>query len=120
LRRTTEEPQRFVVIARMLNLPEFPPGWHCYLLFCSNASYYCGITSNLRRRIRDHSLGKGSGYTKASKAVALVWYESLKDRRHAAERERQIKAWNHDKKKRLAEGKSGFEGLGTPAWVPLA
>jgi hypothetical protein len=30
----------------MVALPDFPPGWHCYLLLCSDGSYYCGIASN--------------------------------------------------------------------------
>jgi predicted GIY-YIG superfamily endonuclease len=82
---------------------EFPAGWHCYLLLCSNDSYYCGIASNLATRIRDHFSGKGSGYTKKFKPVALVWYESHDDRNHAAARERQIKSWSREKKECLAQ-----------------
>jgi hypothetical protein len=51
--------------------------------------------------------------------VALVWYELHRDRRAAAERERQIKSWNHGKKQRLAEGYPEFQGLGTRVWVSL-
>jgi predicted GIY-YIG superfamily endonuclease len=100
-------------------LPEFAPGWYCYLLHCSDGSYYCGIASNLKQRIRDHSSGKGSGYTKGSRPIALVWYETHAGRRHAAAREKQIKAWSHSKKKRLADGQPEMRGLGTRVAVSL-
>jgi putative endonuclease len=103
----------------MPRLPEFSRGWYCYLLHCSDGSYYCGIASNLKQRIRDHSSGKGSGYTKGSRPIALVWYETRTGPDHAAAREKQIKAWSHDKKKRLAEGKPEFAGFGTRVAVSL-
>ena len=103
----------------MSKLPEFPPGWHCYLLLCSDASYYCGITSNLANRLRDHASGKGSGYTKNAKPVAFVWYEPHGDRHGAAGRERQIKAWGKEKKRKLVNGDSPFADMGTRVWVSL-
>jgi hypothetical protein len=29
------------------DIPDLPDGWCCYLLLCSDGSYYCGITSKL-------------------------------------------------------------------------
>jgi len=72
-------------------------------LLCSDDSYYAGATSDLFRRIRDHFSGKGSGYTKRVKPVALVWYETQPDRYRAAAREKQIKSWNREKKKHLVD-----------------
>ena len=103
----------------MLKLPELPSGWCCYLLLCSDDSFYCGITSNLAHRIRDHSSGKGSGYTKGANPVALVWYEPHDSRLRAAKRESQIKCWSREKKRRLANGGSAFEGLGRCVLVSL-
>jgi tRNA/rRNA methyltransferase len=94
----------------MAKLPEFPPGWHCYLLLCASGSYYCGITSNLADRIRDHASGKGSSYTKKVRPIAFVWYESHKSRRSAASRERQIKAWVKERKRALANSPLGHAG----------
>jgi putative endonuclease len=99
----SEGPVPSIPIFNMTNCPEFPSGWCCYLLLCSDESYYCGATSNLVRRVRDHFSGKGSGYTKRFKPVELVWYESQPDRRRATAREKQIKSWSRDKKKRLAD-----------------
>ena len=106
-------------MASMATLLEFPSGWCCYLLLCSDGSYYCGITSDLAGRIRDHSSGKGSGYTKGFKPISLVWYESHSNRHSAAERERQIKSWNHDKKRGLAEGEKRYLGMGKRMMVSL-
>lgn len=103
----------------MATLSEFLPGWYCYLLLCNDGSYYCGITSNLTNRIRDHASGKGSGYTKENKPVALVWYESHKNRRSAAARENQIKNWNREKKCQLADGEPPYPKIGKLTRVPL-
>jgi putative endonuclease len=109
-----------VLLDSMATLTEFPPGWHCYLLLCNDASYYCGMTSNLTNRIRDHACGKGSGYTKKNKPAALLWYESHKNRRSATARENQIKNWNHEKKRQLAEGEPPYAKIGKRTRVPLS
>jgi putative endonuclease len=97
----------------------FPAGWCCYLLLCSDGSYYCGIAANLSRRIHDHGSGKGSGYTKAFKPIALVSYELHRNRHSAAEREKQIKSWSHEKKEELAEGEKRYSGMGKRVTVSL-
>ncbi len=96
---------------------DLPSGWSCYLLLCSDGSYYCGLAAHLARRLRHHSAGKGTSYTKANQPVALVWYESHQDRQSAAGRERQLKGWSHGKKKKLAEGHASFQGMGVSVWV---
>jgi putative endonuclease len=99
--------------------PILPHGWCCYLLLCSDGSYYCGITSNLLHRIRDHASGKGGTYTKAMKPVALVWYCTEPNRHAAAKREQQIKRWGNEKKQKLASGDPAFSGIGSPVSVSL-
>ena len=103
----------------MIALPDSPKGWCCYLLVCSDGSYYCGIASNLASRVRHHASGKGSGYTKRLKPVALIWFESHPNRHSAAAHEKQIKSWSHEKKRALAEGGREFEGLGIRMMVSL-
>ncbi|MCI0402167.1 MAG: GIY-YIG nuclease family protein [Acidobacteria bacterium] len=97
----------------------FPPGWYCYLLLCSDDSYYCGLTSNLNSRLRHHASGKGSGYTKATKPIALVWHERHGHRASAAARERQLKKWSHAKKRALASGSENGFAFGNRVWVSL-
>jgi putative endonuclease len=93
-------------------IPSLPSGWCTYLLFCADGSYYCGITENLVRRIRDHRNGKGARHTRTMKPTALVWYESHATQRAAAARELEIKKWGRRKKQQLA-AQSG-------EWVSLA
>jgi putative endonuclease len=103
----------------MLPLPNLPSGWCCYLLLCDDSSYYCGVTSDLGQRVRDHTFGKGGGYTKETKHRALVWYERHDDRGSAAAREKQIKNWNKTKKLKLSKGQPPFVDQGAPVLVSL-
>ncbi|MFQ5724385.1 MAG: GIY-YIG nuclease family protein [Terriglobia bacterium] len=98
---------------------DLPAGWCTYILLCADGSYYCGITSNLSRRLKHHAKGKGGKYTKEIKPAALAWYQSFENRAGAARRERQIKNWSHRKKVGLVRGDARFDGLGTRVWVPL-
>ena len=47
--------------------------WYVYLLRCSDNSLYCGITTDLKRRVQEHSAGIGSRYTRSRRPVRLVW-----------------------------------------------
>jgi putative endonuclease len=98
---------------------QLPLGWCCYLILCADRSYYCRITTNLLSRIKHHSSGKGSGYTKGTPPMALVWYETHPDRSSAAARERQIKAWGRAKKTDLAEGRVELGIRARCVWVSL-
>ncbi len=89
------------------------------MLLCANGTYYCGLASDLNRRLNHHASGKGSGYTKKRRPKALVWFERHNDRAVAAARERQLKAWGHKKKKELASGNSDVFSFGNPVWVSL-
>ena len=96
-----------------MRLPEqLPTGWACYLLLCSDGSYYCGITGDLRVRLTDHASGKGSTYTNKITSIALVWFEAHPSRNRAAARESEIKKWGRPKKRALANSYG--------VWVPLA
>ena len=47
--------------------------WTVYLLRCAtNGALYCGVTTDLQKRIRQHNLGKGSKYTRIFGPVSLV------------------------------------------------
>jgi predicted GIY-YIG superfamily endonuclease len=94
----------------VLQLPEFPTGWCCYLLLCQDDSYYCGLTGNLKQRMLDHAGAKGSKYTRGTKPKALAWFEHYPSRERAARREREIKKWGRSKKELLAN---------TGVWVSL-
>ncbi|MDR3603267.1 MAG: GIY-YIG nuclease family protein [Syntrophaceae bacterium] len=47
--------------------------WNVYLLRCSDDSLYCGATTDIERRLREHNQGVGCRYTRSRLPVRLVW-----------------------------------------------
>ncbi|MCM0756305.1 GIY-YIG nuclease family protein [Desulfovibrio aminophilus] len=46
-------------------------GWFVYLMRCSDGSLYCGVTTDLARRLAEHNAGTGARYTRSRRPVAL-------------------------------------------------
>lgn len=69
-----------------------------YLLECADKSIYTGITTDVKRRFKEHKEGIGSAYTKAHGAVKILYKEKHKDRSSASKREVEIKSWSRKKK----------------------
>lgn len=46
--------------------------WHVYLLACADGTLYCGVTTDLSRRLAGHNAGTASKYTRARLPVALA------------------------------------------------
>jgi len=74
--------------------------FYTYIIRCNDDSFYTGITYNLRKRLKEHSLGKVS-FTKNKKPLKLVFLKSFKTREEAARREKEIKGWRREKKENL-------------------
>ncbi len=74
---------------------------------------YTGVTNNLLRRVREHSLGTGSGFTAKYRLNRLVYFERFDDIRNAIEREKRIKGWLRKKKIALIVGVN-------PEWKDLS
>jgi putative endonuclease len=64
---------------------------------------YIGVTNDLRRRLEEHRLGKGSDFVKKYGVTRLVYVESYDDPETAIAREKQLKKWERDWKIRLIE-----------------
>lgn len=62
-----------------------------YLLRCGDGTLYAGITTDLKRRFREHRQGKGGRYTRAKKAVKIIYTEKWASRSQASKREAEIK-----------------------------
>ena len=75
--------------------------WCVYFVRCSDDSLYCGITSNLLKRIDTHNAGKGSKYTRSRKPVALVWHEEVCCKSIALKKEYALKKLNKCRKESL-------------------
>jgi putative endonuclease len=75
--------------------------FYCYILECSDGSFYTGWTTDPERRLTQHNRGTGSRYTRSRRPVRLVYMEELPDKSAALKRERAIKALPRTKKQRL-------------------
>ncbi len=76
---------------------------YVYMILCEDGSYYTGCAKNVESRFRRHKKGLGSRYTRVHRPMKVVYVEELRTRREAMHRERTIKSFTHEKKRRLAE-----------------
>ncbi|MBO0321096.1 GIY-YIG nuclease family protein [Muricauda sp. CAU 1633] len=78
---------------------------YVYILKCSDGTYYTGVTSNLEKRIEEHTIGKHStSYTFERRPVELVFYAKFTQIELAIQKEKQIKKWSKAKKEALING----------------
>lgn len=77
-----------------------------------NGTLYCGVTSDLVRRVWEHRNGAIPGFSRKHGVKALVWYEAHDDINEAIRRETQIKGWRRAWKLELIETfNPGWEDL---------
>jgi hypothetical protein len=51
--------------------------WNLYIVKCKDDTLYCGITSNLEKRIKEHNEGRrGAKYTRSRRPVFFVFFQS--------------------------------------------
>jgi putative endonuclease len=72
--------------------------FYCYILECSDGTFYTGWTNDPERRMAQHNKGKGARYTKTRRPVKMVYLEEQIDKRTALKREIDIKALPRKKK----------------------
>ncbi|WP_104002636.1 GIY-YIG nuclease family protein [Marinobacterium lutimaris] len=77
--------------------------WYVYILRCADDTFYTGVTTDLKRRVREHNECNrlGARYTRVRRPVQLVWSESQADRSVALKREYAIKQLRRPAKLRL-------------------
>ena len=66
-------------------------GWQLYLLRCRDGSLYAGITTDLERRFREHTAGRGAKYTRAHPPECVLGSRSYPDRASASRAEHALK-----------------------------
>ena len=69
-----------------------------YLILCADDTIYTGITTDVERRFKEHREGTASRYTRAKKAVQILYTEKFTTRSEALKRESEIKSWKREKK----------------------
>ena len=80
--------------------------FYCYILECSDGTFYTGWTTDPPRRERQHNAGRGARYTRVRRPVKMIYVEELPDRCSAMKRELAIKRMGRAGKLKLARGAS--------------
>ena len=86
----------------------------CVYLLASdrNGTLYCGVTSDLVRRVWQHRVHAVDGFSHRYDVTRLVWFETQHTMDSAIVREKRIKKWNRAWKLRLIDDMN-------PAWRDL-
>lgn len=77
---------------------------YCYIVECSDGTFYTGWTTDPERRVKQHNKGVGAKYTSVRRPVKLVYLELLSSRTDAMKRELAIKKMKRLQKSKLVEG----------------
>ena len=72
--------------------------WSVYLVECADGTYYCGVTTDVGRRVAAHNNGAGARYTRGRRPVKLIGFMTPGDRKVAARLERGVKNMTRRKK----------------------
>ncbi len=81
----------------------FPKIWYLYLVLCADQTLYCGITTDLERRLAQHNNGTGAKYTRGRGPVELYYSQECPDHSSALKLEAQIKKLSRAEKLQLKE-----------------
>jgi putative endonuclease len=87
--------------------------WYLYLLDCADGTTYTGITTDPRRRLKQHNTGRGARYTaqRQRRPVRMLGVWRWPDRASAMRAEIRLKQrQSAERKRKLAASRSSFEG----------
>lgn len=77
---------------------------YTYILRCKDKSLYCGYTTDIKRREKEHKNGVGSKYVRAHKFERLEIFIELESKSLAMKMECAIKKLSKEKKEALILG----------------
>ena len=75
--------------------------WFVYILRCADDTLYTGASTDVVRRLKQHSAGTASRYTRSRLPVVLVYQAAEANRSQALKRELAIKALSRQAKETL-------------------
>ena len=76
-----------------------------YIVECTDGSFYTGVTSRLKKRIREHNSDNNPrSYCYKRRPVRLVYEQKFRIIKKAIAFEKQIKRWSRAKKIALIKG----------------
>jgi len=77
-----------------------------YLIECRDGTWYCGITTNIERRMKEHNIGVGCKYTRGRGPVILRGLSEEMSHSEALKLEWRVKKESKNKKlDTLTEGR---------------
>tara|TARA_B100000131_G_scaffold213207_1_gene204991 strand:- start:11780 stop:12067 length:288 start_codon:yes stop_codon:yes gene_type:complete len=83
--------------------------WFVYVVKCSDESLYCGITTDISRRVHEHNFSKRAAkYTRSRRPVSLVFLSCPLSRSRAASIEAKFKKLPAKKKRVLISNDESF------------
>ncbi len=90
--------------------PKKEQSWHLYMVRCADNSLYCGITTDIVRRVKEHNGSKrGARYTSKRRPVVLVYLEFIGTSMVSAmKREYRVKRLHRPKKEALIKSDSNL------------
>lgn len=80
-----------------------PKRWYVYILRCSDDTLYCGVTTDVERRVSEHNRGTASRYTRSRRPVTIEGYAAFPDRGAAQRAEHAVKKRPSGEKLRFLE-----------------
>ena len=73
--------------------------WYVYLAECNDGTFYCGVTTDVERRISEHNGSKkGARYTRSRRPVKLVGFKEAANRSEALIVESKVKKMSRSRK----------------------
>ena len=92
-----------------------------YIVLCADSTFYCGITTDLDRRVAEHNgipehrhgvcapKGKGAKYTSMRRPVAVVYSAQFQNRSEASIEEHRIKSLTRNQKEQIIQNNAHVE-----------
>ena len=79
--------------------------WYVYLANCRDNTIYTGITTDIKRREKEHNTDNklGAKSLRNKRPVQIVYTETYDSRTKAAKRENTIKRWKRECKLKLIQ-----------------
>ncbi len=75
-----------------------------YIAQCADKTYYCGYTTDIKRRETEHnSSKKGAKYTHNKRPITIKYFEEYQTLSESLKREYQLKKLTHTEKAQLTK-----------------
>ena len=84
--------------------------WYLYVLLCADGSYYCGVTTDLERRLYEHNqTAKGAKYTRSRRPSSYIHTKVYRTRRDALQAEYSFKRLTRKQKEEFINAAAEHE-----------